>query len=123
MSDNHRTTCDRDIRLENLAAELTSAVYPVVLRRGLKGSWIEVELGLWRALAETVKRWARQRPPGASSDEFEAWRESLLVDLTESAFYVALKNGIKGPLLELELGLYRAVRVVIRRRSRVRESG
>jgi hypothetical protein len=72
MSDNQRTTCDRDIRLENLAAELTSAVYPVVLRRGLKGSWIKVELGLWRALAETVKKWARQRPPAASSDEFAA---------------------------------------------------
>jgi hypothetical protein len=45
------------------------------------------------------------------------------VDLTASAFYIALKNGIKGSLLELELCLYRAVRVVIRRRSRVRESG
>jgi hypothetical protein len=77
-------------------------------------------LGLWKALAETVKRWARQRPPGASSDEVEAWRESLLVDLTESAFYVALTNGIRGSFLELELCLYRAVRRVTRRHSRVR---
>jgi hypothetical protein len=119
MNDFHDTARDWDIRLEDFAAELTCALYPVVLRRGPKDSWIKVELGLWMALAETVQRWARQRPPGASSDEFEAWRESLIVDLTESAFYVALKNGIKGPLLELELGLYRAVRLVIRRRSRV----
>ena len=115
MNDIPDTTRDRDTRLENFAAELTSAVYPLVLRRGLKDSWIKVELGLWRALAETVKRWARQRPPAGSADEFEAWREGLLVDLTESAFYVALKNGIKGSLLEVELGLYRAFRLVIRR--------
>lgn len=112
----------RDTRIENFAAELTRAVYPLVLRRGLKDSWVKVELGLWRALAETVKKWAQQRPPAASSDEFEAWREGLLVDLTESAFYIALRNGVKGSLLELELGLYRAVRLVTRRYSRVRQS-
>jgi hypothetical protein len=119
MTDNHRTASDRDIRLENFAAELTRAVYPLVLVRGLKGSWIEVELGLWRALAETVKKWAGQRPSAAPSDELDAWREGLFVDLTESAFSIAVRNGIKGSLLKLELGLYRAVRRVARRRSRV----
>ena len=122
MSDNHRTACDRDIRLENFAAELTSAVYPLVLRRGLKDSWLKMELGLWRALAETAQKWVRQRPPGASSDEFETWREGLVVHLTESAFDIALKNGIQGSLLDLELDLYRAVRLVTRRYSRVRQS-
>ena len=122
MSDNHRTACDRDRRIENFAAELTCAVYPLVLRRGLKDSWLKVELGLWRALAETVRKWARQQPAAVPSDEFEAWREGLVVDLTESAFSIALKNGIKGSLLDLELALYRAVRLVTRRYSRVRQS-
>jgi hypothetical protein len=111
---------DRDTRLENLAAELTSAAYPLALRRGLKDSWIKMELGLWRALAETVKKWARQRPPAASPEEFEAWRDGLLVDLTETAFYVALNNGVQGLPLEVELALYRALRLVIRRRYPVR---
>ena len=53
MSDNHRTARDRDTLLENFAAELTRAVYPLVLRRGPKDSWLKMELGLWRALAET----------------------------------------------------------------------
>jgi hypothetical protein len=122
MSDNQRTACDRDAQLENLAAELTNAVYPRALRRGLKDSWIKMELGLWRALAETLKKWERQRPPAASAAELEAWRKGLLVDLTESAFYVAVRNGIKGSLLELELGLYRAFRLAFRRCSRVRKS-
>ena len=122
MSSNLDTARNGDILLENFAAELTTAAYSIALRHGLRCSWIKVELGLWRALAETVKQWARQRPPAASADELEAWREGLLVALTESAFYIALKNGVKGSLLDLELGLYRAVRLVTRRYSRVRQS-
>jgi hypothetical protein len=119
MSDNYRIAWDRDIRLENFAAELTSAVYPFVLRRGLEGSWLKVELGLWRALAKTVKKWTRQRSAAASEDELEAWREGLLVDLTESAFRIARKNGMKGPLLELASSLCETVRPVIRKCSPV----
>ena len=115
MSDNPGDTCNRDTLLENFAAELTSAAYPIVLRHGMRSSWIKVELGLWRALAETLKKWAREVPPPGPSDEFTAWREGLLVELTEGAFYIAVKHGIKGSLLEVELGLYRALRSVIRR--------
>jgi hypothetical protein len=117
-SDIPGTARDRDIRLEDFAAELTIAAYPVVLRRQPKASWLKVELALWRALAETVRRWARQRPAAASADELAAWREGLLVDLTESAFFIALKSGIKRSLLQLELGLYQAFRLAIGRRRR-----
>jgi hypothetical protein len=116
MSDNHGAVGNRDTLLDNFAADLTSAVYPIALRHGMAGSWIKVELGLWRALAETVKKWAPERPPPGHPDEFKTWREGFLVDLTEGAFYVAVKHGIKGSLLEVELGLYRAFRLVIRRR-------
>ena len=119
MRDNHRTACGRDTRLENLAAELTSAVYPLVLGRGPKDSWLQVELGLWRALAETVEKWAREPPPAASADEFEAWRESLLGALTRIAVSVALTNGSIGPRPEVESGLDQAFRQVIRRYSDV----
>ena len=119
MNDSRDTARDRDTRLENFAAELTSAVYPLALRRGPMDSWLKVELGLWRALTEAVKRWAGARPPAAASGELAAWREGLLVDLTDSAFSVAVRNGIKGPLLELELCLYTAFRRAIRRSSHV----
>jgi hypothetical protein len=119
MSDIPGTARDRDARLERFAAELTLAAYPVVLRHGPKDSWLKVELGLWRALSETVRGWARQWPAAASVDELAAWREGLLVDLTESAFFIALKSGIKRSLLQLELGLYRAFRLAIRKRRRV----
>src|SRR5262245_50778970 len=112
MNDNQRAACDRDTRLENFAAELTSAAYPLALHQGMRGSWIKVESGLWRALAQTVKKWARLRPAG-SSDELKAWREGLLVDLTGRAFSVAVEHGIKGSPLEVEQCLYRAFRSVI----------
>ena len=120
MSDCHAPESNGDFQLENFAAELTSAAYPLALRHGIGCSWIKMELGLWRALAETVKKWAPGRPPASLLDEFEAWREGLLVDLTESAFYVAVKQGIKGSLLEVELGLYRTFRLAVRRRYRTR---
>jgi hypothetical protein len=116
MTDNHGAVCNRETLLENFAADLTTAVYPIALRHGMAGSWIKVELGLWKALAETVKKWSRERPPAGNPDEFKTWREGFLVELTEGAFYVAVKHGIKGSLLEVELGLYRAFRLVIRRR-------
>jgi hypothetical protein len=119
LNDTHAAARDRDDRLEDFAAELTSAVYPLVLRRGPKDSWVQVQLTLWRALAETVEKWAWEPPAGASR-EFDAWREGFLEALTERAFCIALANGIEGPLLEVELGLYRAFRLVMRRRSHVR---
>ena len=117
MNDILDTASDRDVRLEDFAAELTRAVYPYMLRRTPRNSWLKMELSLWKAMAETVRKWARQKPSAASTDQMAAWREGFLVDVTESAFYVALKNGIKGSLLEVELGLYRAVRLVIRRHN------
>jgi hypothetical protein len=113
MTDNQGAVRDRDSRFENFAAELTVAAYPLALRHGIRGSWIKMELGLWRALAQTVKKWSREWSPAGSSDEFRVWQEGLLVDLTESAFFVAVKHGIKGSLLEVELGLCRAFRLVI----------
>ena len=60
MFDNHGAACDRDPQLENIAAELTSAVYPLVLRHGLRVSWLDLELGLWRALAEALSKAGRE---------------------------------------------------------------
>ena len=117
MSDDYIAACNGDTQVENLAAELTFAIYPIALRHGIAGSWIKVELGLWRALAETVKKWAREWPPAGSSDEFEVWRERFLMNLTESAFGIAVKHGIKGSLLEVELCLYRALRLVMGREA------
>ena len=52
---NARSERERDLALEDFAAELTEAAYPVVLRQQHQGSWLDLELGLWKVLGETVK--------------------------------------------------------------------
>jgi hypothetical protein len=62
MNLNNATAPDRDTRLETLVAKLTEAAYPVALRHGVRGSWVDLELDLWRALGETVNQWKRHSP-------------------------------------------------------------
>src|SRR5260370_37859464 len=69
MSDTHSASWNRDTLLENFAAELTSAAYAVALRHGVEDNWLELELELWEALKETVKKGA-QRPPHFSDVPF-----------------------------------------------------
>jgi hypothetical protein len=68
MSDHHGAAPNRDALLENLAAELTLVAYRVALRHGPGGTWVDLELGLWKALADTVKKWGRELPPGSEAD-------------------------------------------------------
>jgi hypothetical protein len=63
MSGNHGSSCNRDALLEHFAAELTCAAYGVALRHGTAGTWVDLELDLWQALTETVKKWGWGPPP------------------------------------------------------------
>jgi len=123
MNGTFDTARDRTIRLEKFAAELTSVVYPLLLQRRPKDSWLELELDLWKSLTRTLQRWCGQRSAALSADEEEAWREGLLADLTEAALHVVLQTGTAGSLLDLQLALYRTVRLATRRYAiRVRYS-
>jgi hypothetical protein len=53
---------NRDALLETFAAELTLAAYHVALRTRTQGTWLDLELDLWRALADTVKTWGGNCP-------------------------------------------------------------
>jgi hypothetical protein len=56
------TPVNRDALLESFAAELTLAAYRVALRTRMQGTWLDLELDLWRTLADTVKTWERELP-------------------------------------------------------------
>lgn len=47
---------DGEDQLEMLASELASTAYSVVLKQKREISWIDLELELWRALTESVRR-------------------------------------------------------------------
>jgi hypothetical protein len=60
MKANKATARRGDEALQDFAAELTEAAYPVALRRGVGGRWLDLELELWKVLNEAVKKWDRQ---------------------------------------------------------------
>jgi hypothetical protein len=57
-----RTASDGDALIETFVAELTATAYAVVLRHGAEHLWLDLELDLWEALHETVRRWRRACP-------------------------------------------------------------
>jgi hypothetical protein len=62
MNGNNWTSGDRDTFVEDFAAELTEVAYPVMLRHGVPDNWLDLELGLWQALKETVKKRDQEWP-------------------------------------------------------------
>jgi hypothetical protein len=56
--------------LASLTATLTDTAYAVVLRHGVSGSWIDLQLELWRALTEAIER--AESVPTARLDECNA---------------------------------------------------
>ena len=86
MNATNRTDDDRDALLETFAAELAGAAYRTALRHGAGGTWVDLELDLWRALIEAVKKWdgdsaGRDRLPQGASFPVEAPRP-LVDDFT-----------------------------------------
>jgi hypothetical protein len=61
MSDNISASRDQDTRFDDFVAQLTRVAYCVALRHGTAGVWVELELDLWRALADVVR--GRGSPP------------------------------------------------------------
>ena len=59
---NGETQLNRDSLIETFAAELALAAYRVALRTRMQDTWLDLELGLWRALANTVETWERDLP-------------------------------------------------------------
>jgi hypothetical protein len=61
------TPVNRDSLLDTFAAELTHAAYRVALRAKTQGTWLDLQLGLWTALAEKVKTWSQENGLGANN--------------------------------------------------------
>jgi hypothetical protein len=53
---------DLNDAVEDFAAELAEAAYPILLRKASGENWLDLELELWRALRKTVGKWAQDWP-------------------------------------------------------------
>jgi len=66
---NVNAAAGRPMALDNLAAELTVAAYRVALRHCVQDSWIDLEVELWRAVADRLERWEQQLPRAIAQPE------------------------------------------------------
>jgi hypothetical protein len=97
-----------DKLVDEYAAELAEAAYPVVLKHGVRGTSVDVELGVWRAIRDVLQKGRRAKGKDVSSRPSPI-REDLLAEVSTAAYQVALNQGLKGPFLDLELRLWDAL--------------
>jgi len=57
MNRHFESPVSQDDLLESFAAELTLAAYRVALRTKNEGTWLDLELDLWKVLGDKVKSW------------------------------------------------------------------
>ena len=62
MSANVTTDSDLDPSVDDFAAELAEAAYPIVLRNAPAENWLDLELELWRTMKKAVGKWAQDWP-------------------------------------------------------------
>jgi hypothetical protein len=48
------------LELNDLAAELTEAAFPIALRHGIGTDWLDRKIELWKAMTRTVRAWDSQ---------------------------------------------------------------
>jgi hypothetical protein len=65
MNNNEKAARKWDQAMERLAADVTNTAYAVALAHGARGSWVDLELHLWKALARTVRAWGDPLAEGA----------------------------------------------------------
>jgi hypothetical protein len=69
MNVNEAESVPMSATLEDCAAQLTQAAYRVALRHGVEDSWLDLEIELWRALADGLKKWQQRLPRGVTQHE------------------------------------------------------
>jgi len=90
---------------DRLAGELTDLAYPVVLRQGIEGFSVDVELAIWKAIDGTLQEilqplLARSAPTPPASG-------IVLARLTK-AVYQVVRRGFRGTFADVEFGLWDA---------------
>jgi carbon storage regulator len=64
--------------LDAFTAELSDAAYQIALRHGLADSWVDLELGLWAAVAVRLKNFRRKSSRPVQKSEQEAFEDQAV---------------------------------------------
>lgn len=114
MRDSRATSLDERTLPTHWAADFADAAFLVLLRSGVGGSWTDLRLDVWRALASSINKCAEQKSFAlAGPDDVQPWREALAAEVSDAVYRSALRRGLQTSFLAVEVGLYRALRRVI----------
>lgn len=106
---------------EGFVAELTDAALEEISRHHVGGTSIEQELGLWKTLSQVVARSTATLRGGEGVARTRRQCEDFLAALAEAAYEVALVYGFRGPFPDVQLGLWRTLRRVVREGRRAEQ--
>src|SRR4051794_36421474 len=95
---------------DRLLGNLTDAALRVAARHGVRGTSVDQELDLWKALGGVVRKQRGSRQGNVTRARDGERCESLLAELTDAAYAVALGRGFVGSFLELELDFWTTLR-------------
>jgi hypothetical protein len=116
MSDSRATALDHGTLPTHWAADFADAAYVVLLGSGTCGSWIDLRLDVWRALAGSINKCAEQKSLALGDpDDVQPWREALVAEVSDAIYRTALRRGLRRSFLDVEVGLFRALRRVVER--------
>jgi hypothetical protein len=96
---------------DQFLAELTDVAFEVAAHHGVRGSSVDHEVDLWKALGDVV----RKQPPEFRRGRAE--KENFVGQLTEAAYRVALDHGFRDPFVDVELDLWDALCRVVRKNA------
>ncbi len=108
------TTVEADARKSNsfrtlkdhLAGELTDRAYPVVLRQGVNGFSVDVELAIWKAIDRTLHE--MMQPLHAGTSPAPPTAAIVLARLNKPIYQAALRHGFRGNFADVQFGLWDA---------------
>jgi hypothetical protein len=93
---------------EQFVGDLTDVALRVAERHGLRGSSVDHEVELWKALGEVVREQERAARRGRAD------KVNFVARLTDAAYGVALGHGFMGSFVDVELDLWTALGRVVR---------
>jgi hypothetical protein len=91
---------------DSLVAELTDLAYPVVLRQGVKGLSVDVELSIWKAIDGALQEMLQRLRFGTAQTAPASG--VVLARLTRVVYQAALRHGFRGTFADVEFGLWDA---------------
>jgi len=114
MYERDETAREFDARINELAAELTSRVYPLLLSQGLKDTWLASQLTLWALLSAAVKEWAGRWRLASLKGNSEGLRNFVAEDIASRTFVILEPRGSGRPPHRLRIAVATACCSVLR---------